>query len=365
MKPRLPRPRGPLSEMLGGCLTKPVGPTKRWVMPDEDPLAGEDTQLSLHMLYGLHYDGFQGVDDAWEWEPSTLELRSMLEATVVSALTDEASQRGAAPGRIGTPADVLPRVLQLLADSDGPSLSQFMADEGSVDQLREFVIHRSIYQRKEADPHTWAIPRLRGRAKSAMVTLQADEYGGGTPGQSHADLFADTMLALDLDPAPGAHIDQVPGTTLATDNLVSMFGLHRRWRGALVGHLAAFEMTSVAPMGRYASAVRRLLHDEAAARFYDVHVLADVRHAVIAADDLIEGLIESDVDAAMDVPFGVAALLHVESRFSAQMLQAWNQGRSSLRRASFTTSGTAEASFLDVLCLEADPSIFAGALTNN
>jgi len=39
-----------------------------------------------------------------------------------------------------------------------------------------------------------------------------------------------------------------------------MFGLHRRFRGALVGHLAIFEMTSIGPMGRYATGLRRSPH---------------------------------------------------------------------------------------------------------
>ena len=58
-------------------------------------------------------------------------------------------------------------------------------------------------------------------------------------------------------PAYGTYLDRLPGITLSTCNLVSLFGLHRRWRGALVGHLALFEMCSVGPMGRYQAALER------------------------------------------------------------------------------------------------------------
>jgi Iron-containing redox enzyme len=362
MKPRLPLARGPLTETLCGLLNGVVGRTAHWTVPDEDVLAGGEVQLALHILYGLHYDGFRCVDEAWEWEPGLLSLRCELEQSFISALVHRAIPLGAGPGVDIAPTVLLSRVRGLLTTNNGPSLSQHMAERGTIDQLREFVIHRSVYQRKEADPHTWAIPRLRGRAKSAMVTLQADEYGAGIPGQAHADLFADTMHSLDLDPEPGAYIDLVPGTTLATDNLVSLFGLHRRWRGSLVGHLAAFEMTSVTPMGRYALAVRRLVGDQRAARFYDVHVTADVRHAIIAADDLILGLTESDPEATTDVMFGVAALMDVESRLADQLLGAWSENRSSLLTPTATqASAVPEASFLDLLCLEADPATFAGA----
>ena len=294
MKPPMPASRGPLSEFLCARLRGAPGSISGWVTPSDSAINGEDFQLALHLCYGLHYDGFSGVDESWEWEPSLLELRRYLEDRFLSALVAEACLRDSGPGLPLGCADTIPRVRSLVGADGGPSLSRFMADRGTKDALREFVIHRSIYQCKEADPHTWAIPRLRGRAKSALVELQADEYGRGVLGQSHAELFAATMTALDLDPSPGAYIDRVPGVTLATDNLVSFLGLHRRWRGALVGHLAAFEMTSVIPMSRYATAIRRILKDEVAAEFYDAHVVADVRHEQIVTDDLIAGLVETD-----------------------------------------------------------------------
>ncbi len=301
-----------------------------------DGLGSEDLQLALHLCYGLHYDGFEGVDDEWEWEPSLLALRAKLERRFLLGFTMLA----------GPPADedaaryvpsVVHRVRQLLS-AQGPSLSAYLSQQGGIDEMREFVIHRSIYQRKEADPHTWAIPRLRGRAKSALVTLQSDEYGGGRAGATHAELFAETMAALDLDPTPGAYIDWIPATTLATDNLVSFFGLHRRWRGALVGHLAAFEMTSVIPMGRYAATLRKILGTDAGAAFYDVHVEADVRHAQIAVDDLIDGLGVTDESALQNVAFGVAALMAVEGRFTAHLLGSWACRRSSLNIAESSRS---------------------------
>lgn len=145
------------------------------------------------------------------------------------------------------------------------------------------------------------------------------------------------MAVLDLDPSPGAYIDQVPGVTLATDNLISFFGLHRRWRGALLGHLAGFEMTSVVPMSRYASAIRRITASDQGAEFYDVHVAADVAHGEIAATDLIMGLTESDPDAARDILFGVAALLSVERHFANHLLDSWALGGSSLYQPSSET----------------------------
>ena len=162
-----------------------------------------------------------------------------------------------------------------------------MERSGTFEQMREFVVHRSAYQLKEGDGHTFAIPRLAGAAKQALVHIQAGEYGTERPGQEmHATLFAATMTELGLDATPNAYVDLLPAATLATDNLVSYLGLHRARRGALVGHLTVLEMTSVTPMGRYSRALERLGGSERARRFYEVHVLADAEHERIALREM-------------------------------------------------------------------------------
>jgi hypothetical protein len=261
-----------------------------------------------------------------EWDPVLLEFRGRLERAFLERLAEEFPR-----GHRGQP-DVVSEVAELVERASGPSLSAFMCNEGSLQQMREFAIHRSAYQRKEADPHTWAIPRLDGEAKAALVRIQADEYGLGVRHAMHLELFAQTMRALDLDPTYGAYLDVLPGTTLATVNVISMFGLHRRWRGALVGHLAVYEMTSVVPMSRYAAALERLGVAPRASDFYRVHVVADSEHQVVALRDLAGGLARSEPRLACDIVFGARAALLVEDRFGRGLLDAWSRGRSSLRR---------------------------------
>lgn len=318
--PALPEPRGPLSAALVAHLWQRRGP-----LPDpvvDDPLGDDDLQLALYGCYELHYRSFHGVDDAAEWDPELLAWRSRLEEPCVAALRD-------AVGPVdGT--DVVAR-LNELATAPGPSLSSHMAERGTLEQMREFAVHRSPYQLKEADPHTWAIPRLAGAPKAAMVQVQMEEYGEGVEADMHSTLFADTLAELDLDPTYGRYLDVVPGTTLATTNIISLFGLHRRWRGALVGHLALFEMTSVTPMGRYSDALARLGFGARARRFYDVHVTADQDHEVVAAHHLAGGLASREPHLADDIVFGASAASLVEGRFASALLDAWRAGRSSLR----------------------------------
>lgn len=326
----LPEPRGPRSEHLLVHLARhahDLGPLPGAV---DDPLTGEDTPLALHLLYELHYRGLAGVDERWEWHPGLLAARAEIEADVEDRLRDEIG-----PIPIGlTQADVLAELDGLAAGTPGgPSLSTWMRANGQLRHLREFAVHRSIYQLKEADPHTFGIPRLTGRAKAAMVEIQMGEYGDGDPSAIHSTLFATTMDDLGLDSTYGAYLDSVPGVTLSTGNLVSLFGLHRRWRGALAGHLALFEMCSVEPMGRYAATIRRLGLPERSARFYDVHVEADVHHQVIGRNDLAGGLVESEPTLSGEIVFGARALTHVEARFATGLLERWSTGHTSLRRS--------------------------------
>lgn len=288
-----------------------------------DALSDDDLQLALYCCYELHYRGLAGVDPEWEWDPALLGFRAELERALLECLRDEIGS-STSPGDVGGALD------ELIASASGPSLSNFILESGSLAQFQEFCIHRSAYQLKEADPHTFAIPRLRGEAKAAIVEIQYDEYGSGSARGMHSSLFAETMTALGLDSTYGAYLDKLPGPTLATVNLVSIFGLHRRWRAALVGHLAIFEMTSIAPMERYSRTLARLGIGPEGRLFYDVHVAADARHGVIARDRMVAGLMATEPHLRSDLLFGAAAVLLVEARFARHLLDAWSMGRSSL-----------------------------------
>ncbi len=325
LAPPLPAPRGPLSAFLLEWLVQPPQPLPSTPAAADDALYGEDSALALYLCYELHYRGFAGVDDGWEWEPSLVALVRGLEAAFAARLRDEA---GPSRGE----GDVAAQLYGLThGDGDGRSLSRYVAEHGTLAQMREFAIHRSCYQLKEADPHTWAIPRLAGAAKAAIVEIQADEYGGGAEHAMHQSLFAVTLRELGLDPGYGAYLDLTPGFTLATVNLVTFFGLHRRWRGALAGHLAVFEMTSVEPMGRYAAALRRFGIGPAGRHFYEVHVVADAHHETVAAEGLAANLAAAEPDLVGDILFGARAIMAVEATFTRRLLAAWTQGRSSLR----------------------------------
>jgi hypothetical protein len=324
----LPEPRGELSGTLLEGLRRDVHPLP--ILPSvavADPLTDDDLHLALYLCYELHYRGLPGVAEEWEWEPSLLAARRQLEAAFEQGL------RAALGPPMATAApETMDLALREIADADeAPSQSVFLARRGTLEQVLEFIVHRSAYQLKEADPHSWAIPRLSGPPKAALVEVQADEYGSGRPERVHAHLFAKTMDAVGLDARYGSYVHRLPGVTLANVNLMSLFGLHRRWRGAIVGHLAMFEMTSSIPNRRYGDALRRLGFGERATDFFDEHVEADAVHENIAAVDLAGGLVRQEPALGPDVLWGARALVLLEGRWAQHLLSAWEAGASSLR----------------------------------
>lgn len=322
--PALPQPRGPLTGWLLGHLASPPHDVGRPPAAVDDPVHGEDSALVLYVLYELHYRGFAGVDEDWEWEPSLLAARGRLERVFVARVRELV-------GELPAVTDAASALSAGTSLGEGPSLSMYAAERASLDELRELAVHRSAWQLKEADPHSWALPRLSGKPKAALVEIQKDEYGEGLERDMHQVLFGLTMSALGLDPSYGRYLDHLPAVTLATVNLVSFFGLHRRWRGALCGHLATFEMTSVEPMGNYAAAMRRLGMSTDSRHFYEVHVVADAHHATVAAQALAGGIVEQEPELLGQLLFGAAAVTVLERAFADHALRCFTAGETSLR----------------------------------
>ncbi|TQM04221.1 iron-containing redox enzyme family protein [Pseudonocardia kunmingensis] len=322
--PPLPAPRGPLSAAVIGALrdarevTAPPG-----VDPGGADPYGADLQLALYCLYELHYRGFAGVPDEREWDPALLTVRAALERRFLDALRADV-----------TPSDDVQAELDalLVEPVEGQGPSWYLKDEGEPWQVREYVAHRSLYHLKEADPQAWVIARLEGPAKAALVTVEHDEYGAGDPDRMHAQLFADMMRALGLDDTYGAYLDAAPAQTLAEVNLMSLCGLHRGLRGALVGQFATVELTSSPGSERLVRAMRRLDLPEAAVEFYAEHVEADAVHEQLVRRGVIAPLLAGEPALAPDVVFGIRASGFLADRFADHLLGCWTQDRSSLLR---------------------------------
>jgi hypothetical protein len=329
VEPVLPRAVGPLSsavvELLQGG--RPALHVRSIDVPicEADPY-GLDLQLALYVCYELHYRGFAGVNPRWEWNPAMLHVRGRLEDAFMSAVRRDV-------GAIG-PDDTAAREMEMLSiepiDGEGPSY--YLRDKGTWEQMREYLVHRSLYHLKEGDPHAFVIPRLIGQAKASFVAVEFDEYGGGRGTRVHQHLFAELMNAAGLDSTYLGYLDDVPAETLAPVNLMSLFGLHRELRGATVGHFASTEITSSPGSRRLVEALERMGAPEPCVAFYREHVEADAVHEQVVRADVVGDLLAREPQLNHDVVFGIRARDVVEDRLAEHLMDCWTQGRSSLRR---------------------------------
>src|SRR5205814_2728957 len=136
--------RGPISGTLISYLREEINAPQP-VRPVTDPLGDDDLQLALFVAHELHYRGFDDVADDLEWDPALIEFRTVLESAMLDRLIDEVG----AP-QVVDPTAVPEAIFRIVEADDGPSLSRFLALRASEDQFKEFVMHRSAYQLKEA-----------------------------------------------------------------------------------------------------------------------------------------------------------------------------------------------------------------------
>jgi hypothetical protein len=329
---RLPEPRGPLSALVLHQLATDAGVDSDAATalidssaPSCDLLTDDDFQLTLWTLYELAYRGFDDVDAEREWDPDVLRVRRALERR----FEDELRMRTAGHVRRALDGDDLPTQLTGLIDAmEGPRLTAFLQREASTEQILDYMMQRSLYHLKESDPHSFVLPRIDGRAKVALAELQYDEYGAGRPDRLHSTLFGDALEGCGLDRRYGAYVDQIPGHTLAVNNVMSLFGLHRRLRGACMGHLAAFESTSSVPCRRIAAGVERVGLPDVVAEYFHEHVEADAAHEQVAVRDICASLVQDEPALREDVLFGAAACLYLDAVAATALLSGWTKGSS-------------------------------------
>jgi hypothetical protein len=328
IEPVLPAARGPVSAAVIDRLRERA--PRQILVPIEAPIRdsdpwGADVQLALYVCYELHYRSFAGVDPGWEWNPALLHLRARLEAAFLEVVAKEV-------GDVADESAAAEMEALSIEPVDGRGPSFYLRDHGTWEQMREYFMHYSLYHLKEGDPHAWAIPRLVGQAKASFVAVEYDEFGAGRGPNVHAQLFADLMDAAGLDRSYLGYIGWVPAESLAVVNLMSMFGLHRAYRGAAIGHFASTEITSPPGSRRMVQALERLGAPAECIRFYSEHVEADAVHEQVVRTDVVGDLIAREPHLNRDVVFGIRARSVVEDRLAEHLCACWESGRTSLRR---------------------------------
>ncbi len=326
---RTPAGHGPLSGWVHQFLTEGTAAPPPPVS-GHDALRDLDLQSALWMLYELHYSGFEDAPAELEWDPRLLAFRRQLEEPF-----EEAVRLIAAPLLTAAvdPGRVLEQLSAMIDSAPGPDLARYLQRDADLDQFLNFMRRRSIYHLKESDPQSFVLARIPGPAKAALAELQYDEYGAGRPERLHQRLFAEALDGCGLSSDYGAHIAHCDAATLAVNNVMSLFALHRRLRGASLGHLAAFEATSSVPCRRIAAGIRRLRLPEATAAYYDEHVEADAAHEQVAIRDICGRALAHEPELAEDVLWGAAACLTLDALAAEDLLADWGAQEQSPRGA--------------------------------
>ncbi|MEU0881707.1 iron-containing redox enzyme family protein [Lentzea sp. NPDC005914] len=189
---RLPAPRGHMSSALVAALSEPPVPRPALLVSGgtREAFLDDDLQLSLWICYELRMRGFDDVAPGWEDNAVLAQFHAALEARWEEAL-------------------------RTLSEVTQPAV---MSTDG-LDELRR---HHAFWQ-----------PRREMR--SVLRDIQGDAYGTRSE-RAHSVLFAVTLR--DADPAG---VDEMPALTLSLVNALSLFGLHQRLVGCLVGFLTAVD----------------------------------------------------------------------------------------------------------------------------
>lgn len=320
----------------------------------------DDLQLALYLAYEIHYSDHKFLVEH-EWDGRLIDFRVRLESAFEEELLERTQefdtqdvmgnhtvdmsdlhQSGAPnPSAVGagsidehqsafTSLDsslnehaieppVSEQLLAVMELDNEPSYSEFMEHQGTFEDFQRYLKHRSLYQLKEADPHTLGIPHSTGLAKQWLMKIQAGEYGVDGDGRvMHSSLFGETLADSGLRSAQNVYLNEVSCCAFVLSNVVSLFGLNRRLTPALFGHLAAVEVTSVGPMRRYLHAAQRHGLSKEAQQFFKVHTLADVEHEKWALE-MVDQLTTQDPHAAEVILFGAKSELVAEQFFTHQL----------------------------------------------
>jgi hypothetical protein len=290
----LPAPRGTLSAAILDTLRRPMHHVEGAPTADDDPLAGDDHTLALHVLHELHHRGFAGVDDGWEWEPSILAVRRHLERELMGRLAEEVSVPS-------DRADVAWALEQIAGGITSAPLWSWLAEHGTSVHLHEL----------------WAL-RAPERLRSGSGVL---------PG--HCAVPTAPPDPLDVLDGGRLDLDRVPGWALAEANVAACLRLQRRWRGALAGFAAAREQIAAVSMPAAARALQRADLDEIDLRMEPLGPLPSRRRAAAMA--------RTRSSLAGDVLLGGLAARWLHGAMTDRALSAWSAGRSALRPVSSLT----------------------------
>jgi hypothetical protein len=177
--------------------------------------------------------------------------------------------------------------------------------------------------------HLRAVSRLLDRTTSLTDHARGAELARAARATLHAQMYRAALESTGIDSRYGVHLESVPGATLSSFNFVMMLVLHRRWRAALVGHVALHE-TYLSSLRNYVAGFERL-EMRAAVDYCQAQNHAGELLDFTGLEELVSDFVATEPELSDDVLFGARAFDFLENSFATRLLSAWSEGRSSLR----------------------------------
>ena len=223
------------------------------VATSADVLADDDFQLALVVLLRAALPRLAGVDDALGVAAVAARAGAPCSRTPLERGPAGRWSRRRQPAGDAGPADVPARAGRARRRATTARRSRRTCTRRrTLEQFREFLVHRSVYHLQRGRPAHLGDPAAaragQGRAggdPGRRVRRRAGRSGCTSRcSPRHARARASTTPTA-------RYLDASPGDTLAGPTSCRCSGCTAGWRGALLGHLAALEMTSSLPNRRY------------------------------------------------------------------------------------------------------------------
>lgn len=200
-------------------------------------------------------------------------------------------------------------------------LFDFLADEATFDQLREFVRQETPFDIHFADILGSLLPGVYGEQKMEIAQNFWDEMGGGELAEAHRTLRLDLMSRLDL--SPHAHATSPAEFALEEIELANAYfvGTADRSRAIqLIGMLMATESMVPGRLQRQIDGWRRVGLADEDMRYLLVHTVVDVEHAEDWMEHVVRPIIRERPEAVRDLTLGALRRLDVAGRICDRMM---------------------------------------------
>ena len=245
------------------------------------------------------------IESAWqEWEVQNLDLDSLREIDVKTALRERAAED---------------------LDPEPSQTSLFFRDEMSSDGYRRLLAIASLDGLVEASQLSRVIGGVGNEVQAMLTKILLEEFGGGTLARKHSTFFTAMLKEFRMNTKPEAYFDIVPWEVLA--NINHSFTVCERKRNFLryIGSLLYFEISVPAAFQNYKIAGERLSFSQEAIGYWGVHIKEDLRHGQWMLNEVALPLIKLYPNSAWEIVWGYDQQRFLSTRASQAIARSVRQ----------------------------------------